>query len=60
MVSSCCLYCFCFVVAAFICMFCIFMTYSTFCCCHYKLKDPWNVCMYVCMCLEAEEISDLK
>jgi hypothetical protein len=41
----------CFVVAAFICMFCIFMTYSTSCCCHYGLIDPWNVCMYVCIYL---------
>jgi hypothetical protein len=40
--------CFCLVVDAFICMFCIFMTYSTSCCCHYKLKDPWNVRIYVC------------
>jgi hypothetical protein len=39
--------CFSFVVAAFICMYCIFMTYSTSCCCHYKLMDPWNVRMYV-------------
>jgi hypothetical protein len=31
------------------CLFYVFMTYSTSCCCHYKLKDPWNVCMYVCM-----------
>jgi hypothetical protein len=37
--------CFCFVVAAFICMFCIFMTYSTSYCCCYKLIDPWNVCV---------------
>jgi len=41
------LYCFCFVVAAFICMFCIFMTYSISSCRHYKLIDPCNVCMYV-------------
>jgi hypothetical protein len=39
--------CICFVFAAFIFMFCIFMTYSTSCCCHYKLTDPCNVCMYV-------------
>jgi hypothetical protein len=39
----------CFVVAAFICLFCIFMTYSTSCCCYYKLMDPWNVRAYVCM-----------
>jgi hypothetical protein len=47
-VLSLCLCCFCFVVAAFICMFCIFMTYSTSCCGHYKLMDPWAVCTYVC------------
>jgi len=47
-VSSYCLCC--FVLSAFICMLCIFMTYSTSYCCHYKLKDPWNVCMYVCIC----------
>jgi len=28
-------------------MLCIFMTYSTSYCCHYKLKDPWNVCVCV-------------
>jgi hypothetical protein len=28
-------------------MFCIFMTYSTPYCCHYKLMDPWNVCVYM-------------
>jgi hypothetical protein len=28
--------CFCSVVAAFICMFCFFMTYSTSYCCHYE------------------------
>jgi hypothetical protein len=34
------LFCFCFVVAiAFICIFCIFMPYSTSYCCHYKLTD---------------------
>jgi hypothetical protein len=38
-----CLCCFCFVLSAFICMLCIFMTYSTSCCCHYKHKDTWNV-----------------
>jgi hypothetical protein len=43
------LYCFCFVVAAFICMFCIFMTCSTYYCCHYKLMDPLYVCVCVCM-----------
>jgi hypothetical protein len=45
MVSS---FCFCVVfVAAFINMFCTFMTYSTSYCCHYKLMDAWtNVCMY--------------
>jgi len=37
---------FCFVVAAFICM-----AYSTPCCCHYKLKDPWNIYIYVCVCV---------
>jgi hypothetical protein len=37
-----CLCYFCFVLSAFICIFCIFMTYSTSYCCHYKLKDPWN------------------
>jgi len=31
------------VVAAFICMFFIFMTYSTSYCCYYKLLYPWNV-----------------
>jgi hypothetical protein len=41
-VLSFCLCCFCFVVAAFICMFCIFMTYSTSYCCH-KLKYSWNL-----------------
>jgi hypothetical protein len=32
-------------------MFCIFMTYSTSCCCHYKLMDPWSAytCVYVCL-----------
>jgi len=39
--------CFYFVLAVFICMFCIFMTYFKPCCCHYKLTDPWYVCMYV-------------
>jgi ABC-type transport system involved in multi-copper enzyme maturation permease subunit len=39
--------CFCFVVAAFICMFCSFMTYSTSYCCHYELKDPRCVCVCV-------------
>jgi hypothetical protein len=29
-------------------MFCIFMTYSTSYCWHYKLMDPWNI--YVCVC----------
>jgi hypothetical protein len=28
------------VVAAFSCMFCIFMTCSTYCCCRYKLTGP--------------------
>jgi hypothetical protein len=44
------LYCCCFVVAAFICIFCIFMTYSTYYCCHYNLMDQWNEWMneYVC------------
>jgi hypothetical protein len=37
----------CFVVAAFICLFCIFMTYSTSYCCYDKLTDPWNLCIYV-------------
>jgi len=23
------------------------MIYSTFYCCHYKLTDPWSVCIYV-------------
>jgi hypothetical protein len=36
---------FCFV-APFVCILCIFMTYSTSYCCHYKLKDPWNICIY--------------
>jgi len=40
---------FCFVVVAFICMFCIFMTYSISYCCHYKLMDPWNMCVCVCV-----------
>jgi hypothetical protein len=36
------------------CYFCIYLYVAylydfTSCCCHYKLKDPWNVCMYVCM-----------
>jgi len=35
--------CFCFVVAAFICMFSTFMAYPTSYCCHYKLMDPWVV-----------------
>jgi hypothetical protein len=48
-VSSFWLCCFCFVVAAFIGMFYIFMTYSTSYCYHCKLKDPWNVCIYACM-----------
>jgi len=39
--------CCCFVAAAFICMFRIFMTYSTSYCCYYELTDPWNV---VCAC----------
>jgi hypothetical protein len=43
--------CFYFVVAAFICMVCIFMTYSTSYWFHYKLTDPWNVCVYVCVCM---------
>jgi hypothetical protein len=30
-------------------MFCNFKNYSISYCCHYKLMDPWNVCMYVCM-----------
>jgi hypothetical protein len=38
-----CLFYFCFVVAAFVC---VFMTYSTSCCCHYKHMDPGYVCMY--------------
>jgi len=38
--------CFCFVVAAFICMFCIFTTYSTSYCWFYELMGPRNVCMY--------------
>jgi hypothetical protein len=49
---------FCFVVAAFICMFCIGITYSTSCRCHYKLLDLSNVrtsgsieCAYVCTIL---------
>jgi hypothetical protein len=44
---------FSFIVAAFICMFCICMIYSTSYCCHYKLMDPWNVCMYarICVCV---------
>jgi hypothetical protein len=41
------LFCFCFVVAAVLCMFCIFMTYFTSYCCHYELRDPWNECTYV-------------
>jgi hypothetical protein len=44
-----CLCYFYFVLSAFICMLCIFVTYSTYHCCHYKLKEPWNICMYVCM-----------
>jgi hypothetical protein len=32
----------CFVLSAFICMLCIFMTYFTSYCCHYKLRDPRN------------------
>jgi hypothetical protein len=35
-----CLCCFYFVTAAFICMFCVFMTYSTSFCCHDKIMDP--------------------
>jgi hypothetical protein len=46
-----CLCCFCFVLSAFLCMLCIFMNYSTSYCCHYKLKDPWNVCVYICVCV---------
>jgi len=50
-------YCVCIVfvlfLAAFICKFGINMTCSTSYCCHYKLKDRWNVCLYayiyVCM-----------
>jgi acetolactate synthase regulatory subunit len=42
--------CFCFVVSAFICMFCIFMIYSTSCCCHYKLKGM-DACVCVCVCV---------
>jgi hypothetical protein len=40
-----CLCYFSFVLSAFICVLCTFMTYSTSYCCHYKLTDPWNVCM---------------
>jgi len=53
--KSICLRCFCFVVAAFISMFCIFMTYSTSYSYHYILMDPWihvriyYLYMYVCM-----------
>jgi hypothetical protein len=45
------LWIFCFVVAAFICKFYIFMTYSTSYCCHYRLMDPRNVCKCVCVCV---------
>jgi len=39
--------CVCFVVPIFICIFCIFMTYSTSYCCHYELTDPWKcVCVF--------------
>jgi hypothetical protein len=52
--------CVCFVVATFICMFCIFITYSTSYCCHYKLMDP-HVCacahMRVCVCNEPDHLS---
>lgn len=27
---------------------CVFMTFSTSCCLHDTLMDPWNVCSYVC------------
>jgi len=46
-----CLHCFCFILSAFICMLCTFKTYSTSYCCHYKLKDPWYLCMYIYMYL---------
>jgi hypothetical protein len=48
--------CSCLILSAFICTLCIFTTYSASYCCHYKLKDPWNVCVCVhahtcaCMC----------
>jgi len=42
--------CYCFV-AGFIYMFYIFMTYSTSFCCHYKLIDPWNMCVRACACV---------
>jgi hypothetical protein len=44
-VSSYCLCCFCFVVAAFIGIFFIFMNCSTSYRCHYKVTDSWNVCV---------------
>jgi len=30
-------------------LFCIFVIYSISYCCHYKLMDPWDVCMFVCV-----------
>jgi len=36
--------CFGFVAFAFICRI-----YSISCCCHWKVMDPWNVCMHVYM-----------
>jgi len=41
--------CFGLLLSAFLCMLCIFMTYSTSYRCHYKLMDPLYVRMYVCM-----------
>jgi len=38
---------FCFVLSAFICMLCIFMTYSTYHHCHYRLMNPWNLFTYL-------------
>jgi len=49
MVLSVCFCVVCFVVAAFICMFCNFMTHSTSYYCHYKPMDPWCACVHACV-----------
>jgi hypothetical protein len=35
---------------------CVFMTWSTSYCLHDTLMDPWNVHMYVCMCVQSTEL----